>query len=153
MPFVAEFDLAVMTGHAFQSFITTDDLRASLRTIRRALVPGGLFVFETRNPAARVGSMGDDAGQLRDRSLSSPVQVSYDILDVTGDVVTLTETTATPDGTVLRVEHGQLRFLAPERLAMKLEEAGFVIDEQVGDWDESPLSPTSREVITVARAA
>jgi SAM-dependent methyltransferase len=53
MTFESEFDLAVMTGHAFQFLVDDDELRASLAAIRRALVSGGRFAFETRNPAAR----------------------------------------------------------------------------------------------------
>jgi SAM-dependent methyltransferase len=46
----AEFDLATMTGHAFQFLVTDDDLRASLAAIHAALREGGRFVFETRHP-------------------------------------------------------------------------------------------------------
>ncbi|MGH2551050.1 MAG: class I SAM-dependent methyltransferase, partial [Thermomicrobiales bacterium] len=35
-----EFDLAVMSGHAFQCFVEDDDLRTSLSAIRNALAPG-----------------------------------------------------------------------------------------------------------------
>src|SRR5438067_2194602 len=48
-----EFDLAIMTGHAFQVLIEDDELRASLDAIRRALVNTGRFAFETRNTRAR----------------------------------------------------------------------------------------------------
>lgn len=154
MPFVAEFDLTVMTGHAFQSFITDDDLAASLRAIRRALAPGGEFVFETRNPAVREW---EEWGTMPPLTVTDhrgePVEVSYEIMKVTQDVVTLTETTATPGGTILRVDEGQLRFLAPERLVIELDAAGFLIAAQFGDWDESPVAPASREIITVAQVA
>ena len=48
-----EFDLVVMTGHAFQVFVDDNQLRASLAAIRSALTEDGRFVFETRNPTAR----------------------------------------------------------------------------------------------------
>ena len=48
-----EFDLVVMTGHAFQVFVDDDQLRESLTAIRSALTGAGRFVFETRNPLAR----------------------------------------------------------------------------------------------------
>src|SRR3978361_1425847 len=50
---MAEFDLIVMTGHAFQAIVSDGDLREFLAAVRRALVPGGCFAFETRNPSAR----------------------------------------------------------------------------------------------------
>ncbi len=44
------FDLIVLTGHAFQVFLTDDDQRAVLSTISRHLEPGGRFIFDSRNP-------------------------------------------------------------------------------------------------------
>jgi hypothetical protein len=32
-----------------------------------------------------------------------------------------------------------------------LTDAGFVIEEQFGDWGQQPLTETSPEVITIAR--
>ncbi|WP_239012525.1 methyltransferase domain-containing protein [Streptomyces sioyaensis] len=49
----AAFDLATMTGHAFQCLVSDDELRASLAAIRAALRAGGRFAFETRHPQAR----------------------------------------------------------------------------------------------------
>ncbi len=48
-----EFDLVVMTGHAFQVLSEDDELRRSLAAIRSALTDDGRFVFETRNRLAR----------------------------------------------------------------------------------------------------
>jgi ubiquinone/menaquinone biosynthesis C-methylase UbiE len=45
-----EFDLIVMTGHAFQVFVEDADLRTALAAIRSALFDDGRFAFETRNP-------------------------------------------------------------------------------------------------------
>lgn len=48
-----EFDLVVMTGHAFQVFIEDDQLRGSLAVIRSVLAEECRFAFETRNPLVR----------------------------------------------------------------------------------------------------
>src|SRR5947209_5347550 len=45
-----EFDLVVMTGHALQEFVADDEIRVALAVIRSALIDGGHFAFETRNP-------------------------------------------------------------------------------------------------------
>jgi len=58
-----DFDLVVMMSHSFQSFVTDDDLRATLVAIHRALVDGGRFVFKTRNPAVREWEEGIPATQ------------------------------------------------------------------------------------------
>ena len=46
------FDLIMLTGHAFQVFLTPADQAAVLRTIARHLNPRGRFIFDSRNPAA-----------------------------------------------------------------------------------------------------
>ena len=51
------------------------------------------------------------------------------------------------------VGRSTLRFLPAESLDAFLASAGFVIDERYGDWDRSLMTPTSREIITVARRA
>ena len=147
-----EFELAIMTGHAFQVLVEDDELRDSLAAIRRALVAGGRFAFETRNPSARAWeswhsgnatSVVDAAGRR--------LRVSHDVESVVGDVVTLTETTSDPDGVALRVDRASLRFLDTDSLAGFLDEAGFEIEAQYGGWLREPLEPASPEIITIAR--
>lgn len=50
-PGSAEF--AVMSGHVAQVFVEDGAWLAALRDLRRALLPGGLLAFESRNPGAR----------------------------------------------------------------------------------------------------
>ena len=153
MAFDREFDLATMTGHAFQVLVGDDELRASLTAIRRALADGGRFAFETRNPLARAWASWnpENAVDVVDPS-GRPVGISYEVQAVVGDVVTLTETTSDPDGAVLRVDRARLRFLDADTLAGFLADAGFEIEARYGGWLREPLVPASPEIITVARA-
>jgi SAM-dependent methyltransferase len=153
MAFDREFDLAIMTGHAFQVLVGDDELHASLRAIRRALVDGGRFAFETRNPLARAWEAWnpEHAVEAVDPSGRS-VRVSHEVESVAGDVVTLTETTSDPDGTPLRVDRASLRFLDADTLAGFLTGAGFGIEAQYGDWRRQPLSEAGPEIVTIARA-
>jgi hypothetical protein len=66
-------------------------------------------------------------------------------------VVTFTETVTDPSGAVRHRDRQALRFLSPEVLNRLVREAGFHIEEQYGDWDGGPLTPASREIVTVAR--
>jgi hypothetical protein len=47
--------------------------------------------------------------------------------------------------------HGTLRFLDPDSLAAFLDDAGFAVEEQFGDWWRGPLTGTSEEIVTIAR--
>jgi SAM-dependent methyltransferase len=146
-----EFDLALMAGHAFQELVDDDALRASLTAIRRVLVEGGRFAFETRNPLVRAWeSWNALAMDVVDPSGRS-VRISYDVESVSGDVVTLTETTSDVEGTKLRVDRASLRFLDADTLAHYLADIGFEIEAQYGGWLREPFSAASPEIITVAR--
>jgi SAM-dependent methyltransferase len=46
-------DLATMTGNVAQVFLTDEAWRSTLRDIARSLRPGGVFIFETRDPERR----------------------------------------------------------------------------------------------------
>jgi SAM-dependent methyltransferase len=151
MPFTGEFPLATMTGHAVQCLLTDAEVRASLAAVHRALTAGGRFAFETRNPAVRPWEQWA-AGPPRE--VTDPagrrLVVGLDLLDVDGDLVTFTETTSDPDGTVLRVDRSVLRFLDADALTGLLTEAGFTVEARYGDWSGGPYQPGSREIVTVA---
>ena len=151
-----EFDLVVMTGHAFQELVRDEEIRGCLGAVRAALAVDGRFVFETRNPAARgwerwtperVYDITADDG--------TPVRVWH---EVQGDgprrgLVRFTETFEADGWPAPRVSHGTLRFLDPGALERFLTEAGLEIVEQYGDWRRGPLTPTAPEIITVTRRA
>jgi SAM-dependent methyltransferase len=152
MAWDSEFELAIMTGHAFQVLIGDDELRASLAAIRRALVGRGRFAFETRNTLARAWESWNPENSMDVVDPSGrPVCISHEVESVVGDVVTLTETTSDPDGAPLRVDRASLRFHDVDTLAGSLAEAGFEIEAQYGGWLREPLDPRSPEIITVAR--
>jgi len=149
--FEAEFDLAVMTGHAFQVLLTDEDVRDLLAAVHRALRPGGHFAFETRNPwhgaweqwtPERAVEIEDDAG--------TRVRVWPEVEEVDGELVTFTETFASGSWAEARVSRSTLRFLRAEELDHLLAEAGFAVDERYGSWDRSLFTTSSPEIITVA---
>jgi hypothetical protein len=146
-----EFDLAVMTGHAFQFLIDDDELRTSLAAICRALVDEGRFAFETRNPAARAWESWNPANAIEVVDPAGrKVRVSYEVESVIEDRVTVTETTSDEHHVPLRADRATLRFLDIDSLARVLGTAGFKIEAQYGGWAREPLDTTSAEIITVA---
>jgi hypothetical protein len=144
MTFAREFALALMTGHAFQALVTDNDIRDSLVTINRALVYGGRFAFETRNPLARAWERWNPDNAIDVvHPAGRTVRVWHEVEAVAGDVVTLTETTGEPDGTPLRVERASLRFVDVDVLGHFLADAGFVIEAQYGGWLREPFDSAS----------
>jgi SAM-dependent methyltransferase len=146
-----EFDLIVMTGHAFQVLTGDEQLRAALAAIRSALAPGGWFAFETRNPLAREWEewVPEHAHEITDAG-GAAVRMAHQVeLPVRGDLVSFTTTYSSPAWERPQVSRSTLRFLDAERLSEFLTGAGLVIGEQYGDWDRSPLGPASPEIITI----
>jgi SAM-dependent methyltransferase len=150
-----EFDLVVMTGHAFQVFVEDDELSASLARIGSALEQGGHFAFETRNPSARAWERWtpDNAVEAIDTS-GAVVRMEHDVdTPVDGDRVSFTTTFTSPKWDQPEVSRSTLRFLDAGSLSSFLSAAGLAIEEQFGDWDRQPLTATSPEIITIARRA
>lgn len=154
IPWREEFELATMTGHAFQCLITDDELRPSLAAIRAALRDGGAFAFETRHPQARAWEKWAAMGVCEVSTESGRELRSWYTIDaVAGDVVSFSETIAEKDGPQLRHDSCDLRFLDVPELNGFLEGAGFAVEGQFGGWDRSPITSQSREIITIARRA
>ena len=147
-----EFDLIVMTGHAFQVLVEDDQLRASLATIRSALTEDGRFVFETRNPTARGWEAWTPDNAVEIAHGSSVVRMAHQVeTPVEGDVVSFTATYTSPSWGRPLVSRSTLRFLDVDSLSVFLSGAGLIVEEQFGYWDRQPLTDTSPEIITVAR--
>lgn len=151
---VGEFDLAVMTGHAFQVLVGDTELRAALAAVRAALRPGGRFAFETRNPAARAWEQWTPErtlqaadGQGHTVRVGLQVETPFD-----GRTVCFAQIYACATWDAPRVSRSVLRFLDAAGVARFLGEAGFAIEAQFGDFARRPLTAESAEIVTVARA-
>lgn len=150
-----EFDLVVMTGHAFQVFVEDDEVRASLAAIRSALTQDGRFAFETRNPLVRgwEGWTPDNAVEVTDGD-GAVVRMAHKVeTPVEGDVVRFTTTFTSLNWDRPQVSRSTLRFLDADSLVSFLSGAGLAIEEQFGDWERQPLTGTSPEIITIATRA
>ena len=148
-----EFDLVVMSGHAFQVFVNDDDLRNSLSAIRSALTEDGRFAFETRNPLVRAWERWtpDNAVEVV-TAAGAVVRMAHQVeTPVDGDIVSFTITFTSPSWDRPQLSRSTLRFLNAESLSSFLSDAGLTIEEQFGDWDRQPLTDTSPEIVTIAR--
>jgi SAM-dependent methyltransferase len=156
------FDLIIMTGHVFQLLLDDRDIRVALQTLGRHLAPGGRIAFETRNPAVREWQDWNPRDTRRRVEAAGLVaDVHYDISAVAGELVTY-ETCfrftgagggpapagEAPDGTV--VVPDTLRFMDQPEVAAFLAAARFTRVTWSGEWDGSPFTPASPEIIAIA---
>jgi SAM-dependent methyltransferase len=148
-----EFELIVMTGHAFQVLIEDDQLRQALAAVRSALTVGGRFAFETRNPLAREWERWPSIFGKEATGPDGPVvRMECEVeIPVEGDIVRFSHTFTSQGWPKPEVSRSVLRFLDAATLDSFLAEAGLTVDERHGDWDRSPLTAGSPEIITVAR--
>jgi len=151
------FGFVILTGNAFQAFLTKADQQALLETVRRHLAPEGVFGFETRNPAGH---------DLRNEPEGSP---EIDYVDVAGRRVRLSSSQvwdeatqvmhwtslrrwADGDGTPQsRSTHIACRFTSPDEIDALLDAAGFDIVARYGDWNFAPFRARGERLITLCR--
>jgi SAM-dependent methyltransferase len=146
-------DLAMMSGHVAQFFVSDESWRTALAALHGALQPGGTLAFESRNPAAREWERWTRATAW---SADDPEA---------GTIVTWTEVEGVGGGIVSYVNHYvfaatgeevvspcRLRFRTREELTGSLAEAGFEVETIYGDWDRRPPGPKERELIVVAKS-
>jgi hypothetical protein len=148
-----EFDLVVMTGHAFQELVEDDQIRGAFATIRSALIDDGRFAFETRNPLVRAWEhwSTEYTAEVTDASGAIVRRENWVETPVEGDIVHSTSTFTSPGWDHPLVSRSALRFVDAEALSGFLTGAGLVIEEQFGDWTRCPVTDTSPEIITIAR--
>jgi len=147
------FELAFMTGHAFQVLLTATGIAAMLSEAHRVLAPGGRLAFETRNPAARAWEHWnpEESRQVID-SAEGPVEEWHRLTGVALPFVrfeSLHRFLGTGD---VLVSESTLHFPSAEEVVARLEAAGFAWS-LFGDWDGSPLTAASPEIIVVATKA
>ncbi len=150
------FDLVLLTGHAFQVFLTDDDQRAALSTIAAHLAPGGRFIFDTRNPAVqawRRWTPGPSKRRLEPPGLGG-IEAWNDVAQdaATGIITYWTHYRVVDSG-----EHSwassRIRFTSGERLAAMLADSGLAVDQWLGDWTGGACGPASAEIIPLGRLA
>lgn len=149
-PESAEF--AVMSGHVAQVFVEDGAWLAVLRDLHRALMPGGLAAFESRNPGARKWEAWTRELTLRivetpegavefwhETAAADLPRVSYD---------TFIHNLRTGEFTTSR---DVLAFRDERALRASLEHAGFDVGHVYGDWDRTAPTAASPELIVIAR--
>lgn len=148
------FDLVLLTGHAFQVFLTHDDQSAVLRTIASHLAPRGRFIFDSRNPVAaawRKWTPNQSRRSLRHPRLGQVLAWNAVAQDAATGVVTYRSSYETADGRLLSCR-SQIAFPSQGELSAMIEDAGLAVEAWLGDWSGAPWEATAPEIIPLGSA-
>ncbi len=147
-----QFPFIYMLGNAFQHFLTRADQEALLARVREHLAPEGCFLFCTRNPSPRnllqARYSEPQHYTLPDgRQQVSTEEQTYDPLSQIQHY-TFHEEWLHPDGRrEEKTTRTALRYVYPQEMEALLFYNGFAIHACYGDWQEGPLTATSRLMI------
>lgn len=150
IPQAGDVDLVVCTGNAVQ-YIAPEELPTTLKYVAGALRSGGVFSFESRNPAARewdqwtpevtAGERQTEFGHLREWLEVTQVHLGRKVVFDAHNVI---------DGFEDRVFTTVLHFRSPDEFAGELTTAGFTDIDIAGDWSGGPVTDDSRLLIVRA---
>lgn len=148
------FDLVVMTGHAFQCFLTRDDRLALLKTIAAHLSENGRFIFDSRNPVAEewLEWNRDESERLVEHPKLGTFlawnEASHD--EATG-VITYETHYQNLIGTRHLKAESRISFPEKSEIEQLLGEAGLKAEKWLGDWSGEAFVANSPEIIPVGR--
>ncbi len=147
------FDLVMLTGHAFQCFLSDADQRALCETIAVHLPPGGTFIFDSRNPAKE--EWREWVPELSEREFDHPalgrIRAWNDVrMDDATRIVTYDSFYADAAGTI-RKASSRIRFATREEIAARIAEAGLAVEHWVGSWDGAIWDDNSPEIIAIGK--
>jgi SAM-dependent methyltransferase len=151
-----KFDLVIMTGNAFQAFLTEADQVALFRTAAAHLSPGGRFAFESRNPAKREWLEwvpGSASFRVQETVAYGPVEIWDEAVMGPDNILDVVEHyRIRSSGKRLRSDF-RLRFSPTEEIWDAMLLAGLAVEHCYGDYACRPFTPDAREIVIVARNA
>jgi SAM-dependent methyltransferase len=151
-------DLALMTGHVAQFYVDDEYWLGALRSIYKALRPGGHIAFESRNPAVQPWVNHQEHRDWHPATsphkvmdpLEGPLEVWSEPVHINGNRVTFKGHYLFQRTGEELISMGELNFRTKEALTLSLGTAGFYIDTVYGFWDWRLATSESPEFIFVA---
>ena len=131
------FDLAIMTGNAFQAFLHDDVMLALLNNVYRHLSPDGHLIFDTRLMTAENITETTDYAlfNIYDNAHGERVSLygKYDRFDKSDSIMYITQKRVYPDGVVVHSSIN-LKYRSQDNIQQLCELAGFELIHQYGNW-------------------
>lgn len=146
-----QVDVITMTANVVQEITEDEGWRTTLRGAYKALRPGGLLVFETREPTVRAweGWTREATRALHEIPGVGPVERWQELLEVNGPLVAFRSTFVFAPGQEdeeVRHSYSTLRFRGRAEVEADLTAGGFVVEDVRG----APDRP-GRELVFLAR--
>jgi ubiquinone/menaquinone biosynthesis C-methylase UbiE len=162
----SSFDIAIMTGNVPQVFITDEEWMAVLGDLKRALVPGGLLAFHTRDPAARAWEAWAENEPTRIPLPDGTVVDDYTTMTFSDDVARFetvhifsdgkqpldpTKSKLTPGTTWSSVSYAY-RFRSADLVRRSLGDVGFRVEKLLGGFHQEELGAGVGAIVVIAQA-
>ncbi len=145
-------DMVLMTSHVAQFFLKEDEWKEVLKASYKALNPGGHIVFDSRTPIFppyQTWPTETSPRRVEDPTVG-PIDWWYKLLEIKDNHVRYQLYYHFINSDEIVVSTDELIFRSRDELSKSLEDAGFKVETVYGDWDSSPATPTSPEMIFVA---
>ncbi|MGH2482269.1 MAG: class I SAM-dependent methyltransferase [Ktedonobacteraceae bacterium] len=151
-----QFAFIYMLENAWQFFLTREDQEALLARVREHLLPEGCFLFETRNPTPQNLTEvrhpeGEQYAMPDGGQLVITDQQHYDPMSQIQHYtrhLTFLRPGGQQEERTLRVA---LRYVFPQEMEALLYYNGLQIRTCYGNWQQEPLTATSRSMIYVCQ--
>ncbi len=152
------YGLVIFAMNSFMHLATASRQLACLRSVRRHLRPGGLFVMDLPNP--EIGVLGHTNNQLvLEFSKSGPLpgwtvtKLRSQEVDIIRQIVTVTFVydEVSPGGSVRRTTAAfEMRYLYRNEMEAMLQQADLPIDAIYGDFEGGELDVNSAKMVFIA---
>jgi SAM-dependent methyltransferase len=145
------FDLVLLTGHAFQCFLTDADQLALCKTIAAHLAPSGRFIFDSRNPAREEWRewVPELSRRVFDLPGLGPVSAWNDVSFDSATAIATYETCYQDNRGRLWNATSSIRFATKDNIQRAICNAHLSVESWLGDWQGSAFTAQSPEMIPV----
>ncbi|WP_323740414.1 class I SAM-dependent DNA methyltransferase [Filobacillus milosensis] len=151
--------LIYTVGNSFQHFLTNENQDALLSSVRNHLIDGGIFIFGTRFPNASelLSSPEEEYVRTYKDKNSQLIVEEYHISEY--DALTQIQHNSTikkykdSEGEIVKETSSNisLRYVYPKEMERILHKYGLKILHLYKDWNGSPITSVSNEMIYICR--